>query len=214
MAILRQRPLIRAGLFLFGQKGFDATTTREIAAFAGANIAGISYHFGGKDGLRAACADFIVARMREMLGRAFDIDMPDAPSGLGPDAARGRLLRLCDMMTTALNEETEGRLIAPFMLRELTGPGEILDTIYDRMIEPVHKRLCRLWADATGMAHDDPETLLSVFALVGQVVYFALARPIVLRRMGWTDIDAGKADLISSMLKGHLDAMIDGASHS
>ena len=35
----------------FGEKGFAATSIREIAALAGSNIASISYHFGGKEGL-------------------------------------------------------------------------------------------------------------------------------------------------------------------
>ncbi len=52
--------LIHAALQLFGSKGFDATSTREIAALAKANIGSIAYHFGGKEGLRLAAADYIV----------------------------------------------------------------------------------------------------------------------------------------------------------
>ena len=48
--------LVRAALKLFGRQGFDGTSTREIAAEAKANIGSIAYHFGGKEGLRAACA--------------------------------------------------------------------------------------------------------------------------------------------------------------
>ena len=54
--------LVAAGLDLFGRRGFEATSTREIAAAAGVNLAAIAYHFGSKDGLRLACADFIAAR--------------------------------------------------------------------------------------------------------------------------------------------------------
>ncbi|RUU04606.1 TetR family transcriptional regulator, partial [Mesorhizobium sp. USDA-HM6] len=52
--------LVQAALKLFGRRGFDGTSTREIAAEAEANIGSIAYHFGGKEGLRAAAADFIV----------------------------------------------------------------------------------------------------------------------------------------------------------
>ncbi len=52
--------LIQAALRLFGQKGFDGTSTREIATAAGANIGSIAYHFGGKEGLHTATADHIV----------------------------------------------------------------------------------------------------------------------------------------------------------
>ena len=57
--------LIAAGLRLFGEKGFDATSTRDIAAAANTNIASIAYHFGGKEGLRLACAQ---ARSEERRG--------------------------------------------------------------------------------------------------------------------------------------------------
>ena len=71
-----RQALIRAALKLFGAKGFDGTSTREIAAAARANIGSIAYHFGGKEGLRLACADFIVesdfsrlvARMNNLAG--------------------------------------------------------------------------------------------------------------------------------------------------
>ena len=53
--------LLSAGLQLFGRKGYEGTSTRELAALAKANIGSIAYHFGGEEGLHLACADFIVA---------------------------------------------------------------------------------------------------------------------------------------------------------
>ena len=51
--------LIEAGIVLFGRKGLEGTSIREIARLAGVNIAGIAYHFGGKDRLYLACAEHI-----------------------------------------------------------------------------------------------------------------------------------------------------------
>ena len=53
--------IVRAAMRGFAEKGFEATSIREIAAMAGTNVASISYHFGGKDGLRAACAEHVVS---------------------------------------------------------------------------------------------------------------------------------------------------------
>lgn len=61
--------LVRAALKLFGQQGFDGTSTREIAAEAKANIGSIAYHFGGKEGLRLAAADFIVDTIQAVADR-------------------------------------------------------------------------------------------------------------------------------------------------
>ncbi len=39
---------------LFAEKGYKATSLRQITAAAGANLAAVSYHFGSKEGLVAA----------------------------------------------------------------------------------------------------------------------------------------------------------------
>src|SRR5581483_1465575 len=49
----RRRRLLAAARKLFGSKGFAATSTREIAAEAGCNLALISHYFGSKEGLLA-----------------------------------------------------------------------------------------------------------------------------------------------------------------
>ena len=49
-----RKRLLYAALALFAEKGFAKTSTREIAAAAGTNIASISYYFGDKAGLYAA----------------------------------------------------------------------------------------------------------------------------------------------------------------
>jgi len=43
--------ILQAAGELFAAKGFERTTSREICAAAGANLAAVNYHFGGKDAL-------------------------------------------------------------------------------------------------------------------------------------------------------------------
>lgn len=54
--------LISAGLKLFSQNGYDATSTRMIAQEAGVNLSAISFHFSSKERLFAACLDFIAGK--------------------------------------------------------------------------------------------------------------------------------------------------------
>ena len=64
----------------FADKGYAATSVREIAALAGTNVASISYHFGGKEGLRAACSEHIVELMGGVLAAAGrDEALPEDP---------------------------------------------------------------------------------------------------------------------------------------
>ena len=89
-ADLTRAALVRAALKLFGRQGFDGTSTREIAGEAQANIGSIAYHFGSKEGLRAAAADFIVETIQAVAGQA--LGAGQAP-GNGQAALETRNLR-------------------------------------------------------------------------------------------------------------------------
>lgn len=48
----------------FGEHGFTRTTLRSIAARAGVSPALVVHHFGSKEGLRAACDEYLLAHIR------------------------------------------------------------------------------------------------------------------------------------------------------
>lgn len=196
--------LIAAGLKLFGSKGFEATSTRDIAAEAGANIASIAYHFGGKDGLRIACAESIVERLRQATGSA----ALASEAGFDEETAVGILENLLAMIVGFLVVRPEARDIAAFMVREITGAGPAVDIIYDEFVEPIHKALCHLWAAATGGEADSEETRIAVFAFVGQFIYFRIGQPLVLRRLDWENVGPREAEEIVRVLKTNLRAQV------
>ena len=55
-------------------------------------------------------------------------------------------------------------------------------------MEPVHRRLCGMWSATTGDDAESDAAKLGVFALIGQLLVFRLARAGAMKRMGWTDI--------------------------
>lgn len=202
-----RQALIRAGLDLFGRNGFDATSTREIAQAAKVNSAGIAYHFGGKDGLRKACAEAVIARMQAVLmgggaAAAITIDATDR------EIATEQLLSLIDRMVAFLTTAPESEMIARFVVREMFTPSPAFDVIYGGLFEPVHRRVCQVWAAATGMEPEAPATRLAVFAAIGQLVYFRIARPAVIRRMSWDGIGPGEARAISETIRRSVRASI------
>jgi TetR/AcrR family transcriptional regulator len=72
--------IVEAAALLFAERGFRATSTREIAARARTNQGLITYHFGSK-----------LALWKEAVGRAFrDLRTPLAPRAPVADAADGR----------------------------------------------------------------------------------------------------------------------------
>ncbi len=200
--------LIRAGLDLFGRHGFEASSIREIAQAAGVNSAGIAYHFGGKDGLRQACAEAVVATMKQ---RVFGATAAMPPlDGLAPEMAVELLLGIVGRVAAFATQAQESETIARFVLREMMEPTSAFETLYEGLVGPVHGQLCRLWAAATGMAPEAQDTKLAVFATIGQVLYFRLARPAVMRRMGWSTIDTAESEAIAGVIRANVRASIAG----
>lgn len=199
--------LIEAGLHLFGHQGFAAASTRAIAARAGTNIGSIAYYFGGKDGLRAACAAEFARRMQAVLTA---IAPPPAPAPT-PDAAVAQMKLILRTVASYLLAGREAGDMVPFMLRELSEGGPTLAIIYDQLVAPVHGQLCALWARATGEDADSPAVRLRLFSVIGQVVYFRIGMPVVTRRMGWQAVGPDEAGRIIDVLLSNLDAAIDAA---
>ncbi|HHI70198.1 MAG TPA: DUF1956 domain-containing protein [Rhodobacteraceae bacterium] len=195
--------LIRAGLELFGRNGFDATSTRQIAAKAGANISAISYYFGGKENLRLACAEHVAEKMAAVSQMALT-----APDGIGPQEAAEMLGQIFSGMLQALLLQPDGERISQFILREITQPGPVLDAVYPRFVEPVHQSLCRLWASATGKDAQSEDVKLGVFSAIGQVVYFRIARELVSRRMDWGDPGPDQVADINTVVQNNLRAIL------
>jgi TetR/AcrR family transcriptional regulator, regulator of cefoperazone and chloramphenicol sensitivity len=195
--------IVEAAMRGFAEKGYAATSIREIAALAGTNVASISYHFGGKEGLRAACAERIV----EVLGGVLDAAQPsELPSS--PEAAEAVLVGLVRTMSRFILLEPEAGLVAGFVLREMSAPSGALDTIYTGLFERVHRRACALWGVATGRDPESDTVRLAVFGAIGQLVYFHIARPVVLRRMGWASIGPAEAGQIADGLLAALAARL------
>ncbi len=192
--------LVEAGIKLFGERGFEATSTRDLAAAANANVASIAYHFGGKEGLRLACARAIVARYHQIAGAAILASDPGEDS----EAAMAVIETALGAMIRFLVTRPEAQDIAAFVVREMTHPSPAVDLIYDEMAAPIHMAFCRLWGMATDSDPEGEATKLAVFAIIGQVIYFRLAQPIVLKRLDWDQVGPDEADRIAATIIGNL----------
>jgi AcrR family transcriptional regulator len=200
--------LVRAALRLFGAQGFDATSTRQIAGEANANIGSIAYHFGGKDGLRMAVADHIVATIQNVTGAVLGQVDEALEAGMDSRTAQQQLSAAVERMVSFLIARPEAGDLVQFMLRELSHPSPALDRIYSGVMEPTHRRLCRIWEVATGEPAESERTKITIFTLIGQVMYFRIGREMVQRRMGWHDIGPREAAAVTDVVKGNLDAIL------
>lgn len=68
--------ILEAADQIFGEVGFDAATTREIAALSGVNKALIHYHFGNKEALLASVLDQYYEKLGAAIRAALAADAP------------------------------------------------------------------------------------------------------------------------------------------
>ena len=136
-----RQALLEAGIELFGRRGLEGATTRDIAHAAGQNIAAIPYYFGSKDGLYLAVAthllDTIVQRAMPLIEHteALLADSRATPGGLLQ--ALRRLSGGLVVMFTCEETLAMSRIIS----REQTDPTAVFDLFYERAISRAHR--CR-----------------------------------------------------------------------
>jgi AcrR family transcriptional regulator len=200
--------LLAAAIESFGHRGFDAASIRAIAAAAGANIAGIAYHFGGKDQLYRACLEHIADRMRQGLSQ--NLSDPGG-AGLSPVEARRALTETLFAITHFILATPEVASFVRIVVREQMDPSPAFDILYDRIMEPLHRRLCALWSMAAGGDPESESTKIAVFSLLGQVLLFRIARAGAMRRMGWRDIGEHELDALKRRISINVDLFTGAA---
>ncbi|MDT8896443.1 CerR family C-terminal domain-containing protein [Halomonas sp. I1] len=191
--------LIQAGIRLFGEYGYKATTTRMLADEARANIGSIAYYFDNKHGLYLAAARHIAGALRERLGIDDSLISPD-----DRDTARATLEVIVRRMVRTFATDVECRHWLLMVMREQVHPSEAFDILQDQAFGVIQVTLSQLIARLTGRDADDPITTLETHTLVGQMVFFLIAREPLLRRLSLTSFDADTLTTIEDVVVSHL----------
>lgn len=177
--------LIEVAADLFADRGVAKTTVREICAAAGANVAAVNYHFGGKDGLYQAVVQTAIRVMRE----TNDLSI-EAGRGTPPEA---RLRAYIRVFLSRLTGRDRLSWIHKLMAREVAEPGEAMRLVMREVLEPRMHYLLGLAAEVTGLPASDPRLLRAVLSIQGQILVFARPLPPG-SPAGWTrairDVDA------------------------
>jgi AcrR family transcriptional regulator len=119
--------IVEAALEVFAEKGFDAASTRQIAARVGVNHGLIPYYFGSKRKLWQAAVDHAFEEMQS------EIDAMGA--GQGAPAARERAARMIRAHVRFVARRPE---FVRLMYEEGKRRGERMRWMVDRHIQPLY----------------------------------------------------------------------------
>jgi len=167
-----ERRLLEAAGEVFAEKGYRAATIRQIIQRAGANVAAVNYHFGGKAELYAAT--FRYTRNASALQHPIQNSQTDASAAQRLHAfVFGLLSRVLDSGRPAW----QWRL----MMREMTEPTGALDEMVRDSIAPDFEVIAGIVCELTGIERSDPRIALSVNSIVGQILFYRHCQPVIRR---------------------------------
>ncbi|TAM51890.1 MAG: DUF1956 domain-containing protein [Paraburkholderia sp.] len=202
--------IIHAAIELFGEHGFVAASTREIAARAGVNAPALQYYFENKEGVYQACAEHLAAEVWVI----FEPAVRHASDTLRSTENVAELIEAFVGIQNVLIDKALTTPSAPtlklFFVREQGGqePPIATEIFQSRVRGPLNKVATALVAKICGTAADDPLTILRLLALHGQFMSFHMAPRSVMTLLGWSKIDAEKIELVKQTVFANTRALL------
>lgn len=198
----RQRIII-AAIELFGEHGFAAASTRDIAARAGVNAPALQYYFENKEGVYRACAVHIA----EDVWSTFEPVVTRAQQALDAHADARTLMdafvAIQETMANRMFEKAVSACQRLFFVREQAGqePAIASEILQERLRQPLHRVSAALIGRISGTAPDDPVTLIRMLSLFGQLMVFNMAPRSSMTLLGWQEVDAQKVEQLKSIVR-------------
>jgi len=162
--------LIDAAGQVFAEHGFQAATIRDICTRAGANVAAVNYHFRDKAGL------YLAVLRHSMYGGQPEPRDIAARADTDEEALR--------LMIAAMMRRMHGPATGPachfrIMVHEMAQPTEALPKVVEEIIGPNHAALRHILSRLLGRAPDDDLTRLCAHSIIGQIVHYVHAGPMI-----------------------------------
>ena len=180
--------LVDAAGEMFAELGFHHTTVRQICQRAGANIAAVNYHFRDKTGLYTEVVRQSMRAARlDAVRAAFDQNAPPEQILRAVIKTRLESLRSLDL------GDWHFRIFA----HELAKPTPAMNIVVNEAIRPLYSRMCMLLGNILGLPPDHEKTRLCAHSIIGQILFYAFARPVINRLAPEMKMSATHIDLLA-----------------
>jgi AcrR family transcriptional regulator len=164
-----RRHILETAGAVYAEKGHPRTTSKEICARAGTNMAAVNYHFGGKDGLYEAV---LVEAHRRLV--SLD-DLQRIAAGRAP--ARERLLQVLRLVLGRV-AETRQAWAFKVLVQEMMAPSPQIPALIRQAVLPKVQVLFGILADLLGLEPADPAVQRAVFfAIVPAILMLVAPKP-------------------------------------
>lgn len=193
--VLTRQALLDSALQVFAASGFEAASTRAIAARAGVRQSQLTYHFDSKDALWRAAVDLVFGR--------FDLEFLAALEP-GPDDPASLFARSIRALVRAVARVPE---LNRMMVHEATVESDRLAWIVETHVRERFEQLETAWTAlrASGATAIDTDPLIIYYTVVGaaSLLYVNAAEA---RRLVGADPSADVID--DELIEKHADALV------
>ncbi len=153
---------------LFAEKGYEATSVRDITSRAGCNLASVNYHFGGKQNLYATIFQRMLSVLRDY--RIAGLEQVIREPGVNLETILRTFSRV---FLEPLVEGRRGPRMMQLFLREMVEPRLPPGTIVTELFEPIShafgKALKQQCPDLS-----EPSMRLCMISIVGQLAHMLM----------------------------------------
>ncbi len=167
--------LLQAGMEVFAEHGFEAATIREICRRAGANVAAIHYHFGDKRRLYAAIFDSVFNLLRERRTSFLPAQAPPQ------ERLRMYIRALFEEIFDCDGDTRRCTQLSAIYLMEMAQPTEVLDRVVADHMRRDAEELYSIVSNLLGEQFGKGEVIDCSASVVGQILYYYHAEPIISR---------------------------------
>jgi AcrR family transcriptional regulator len=172
VAAATRTKLLDAAGEVFAEVGYHRATVREICARAGVNGALVNYHFGDKLELYSQMLKRLVSAARLEAVRA-TLNQKAPPEIILREAIKARL--------RGVAAADQAGWLFRILAHEFAQPTPAMARILNGVAQPVYKQLCEIVGALIGLPADNEKTRLCTHSVMGQVIIYVLAGPVMVR---------------------------------
>ncbi len=157
--------LISAAKKLFADKGFSATSVKDLAELAQVNVSLVSYHFGGKEGLYAECIEEFGRNRLKTAQNLLDI----------ADTKEEFAVRLRLFAEDFLRVHEEDPEVTQILHREMLCDNPTIKLVFERTFLKAFQQLCDFIAAGQKRHYlrEDLDPILSSSQFFGAILHVA-----------------------------------------
>lgn len=195
--------IVEAAVGVFGERGYDGASTRDIANAAGVNAPAIQYYFDGKEGVYLACVEHLITLLwRKMAPTVEAAESALAREGANDQALIEASLGILGAVVSTIQDSPQTTAWRAFLDRHQAGlcPESATMAFEERFKARIANVIRLLIARLSGLAVEDDRTVIHSMALFTQGLAFRVQKPKLLSALNWTEVNQKEMELVRDVV--------------